>query len=90
MILKIILIQLFCRTIKTLIAQFRRKLDTVLSFDGKNLKSSFLTQKIRLMSNLVKFRFECDLCDLANWKNSKSSKFHEFGSLIGIFKTCVL
>ena len=41
------------------------------------------------MSNLFNFRLKCDLRDLAHQKNSKSPKFHEFGSLSGIFKTCV-
>ena len=61
LISKVVLIQWFCLLIKTLIAEFRRKLNTVLCFECKILKSKFLTQKFRLTSYLIKFRFECDL-----------------------------
>ena len=43
---KIVLIQWFCLPVKTLIALFCRKLDTVLCLESKTLKSKFLTSKI--------------------------------------------
>ena len=66
MISKIVLIQWVCLPIETLMAQFRSKLETVLCFECKILKSQFLTQKFRLTSYLIKFRFKGDLFDLAN------------------------
>ena len=66
LISKIVLFQRFCLAIKTLIAQFRHKLDTVLCLESKIQKSEFLNKKKCLMSYLIKFRFECDLRDLAH------------------------
>ena len=45
LISKIVLFQLFCLAIKTLIEQFRHKLDTVLCLESKIQKSEFLNKK---------------------------------------------
>ena len=72
-------------------SDFRRRLDVLLWFRGKNLQLLLFTPKFPLKAHFIKFQLEYAIHDLVNEKSSKHFEFRKTGgcTVTPILNKCV-